>query len=397
MSLHDELAKAGVNDADVKRLARLLRKVEDPTAASIVRYIAGISTKKPPRGESWYYKAELVAALHDPRHLTDWDERIFELFATKDMELLLELRDWIRTQIAKYPDDDIAGNILGAAKKLDVYTNENLFHAITLLRYTNGKLNSGGRWLLARARDNYAKLVKAFPHKPGSDFTVLLAVEAPDLYEKYGAKLPSVSDADIEAARRKASGAPNAKPTAKRATLAKPKAGYAFDRYAASLVKAFTRDLDDDLTDIRALRVYVPQSRTLPELIIVETDEQHLYGTAKPAGALQVVGDGDDSLLEWLNQDLDEPLAWGDYYELPTTILYYELVRTAHHLGATLRAKNRLAKTAKVCLQIDDEDFENPGTFAKLAKSRFKKLPPAKREALAAACYADRAAASWLK
>ena len=93
MTLDRELAKAGVAPADHKRLGPLLRKAADSTsAAAIVRYVAGISPKKPPRGESWYYKKELVAALHDARELTDWDERIFELFATKYMELLLELR-----------------------------------------------------------------------------------------------------------------------------------------------------------------------------------------------------------------------------------------------------------------------------------------------------------------
>jgi hypothetical protein len=288
MTLNRELATAGVNGADIKRLGRLLRKAEDSTsAAAIVRYVAGISPKKPPRGESWYYKAELVAALHDARQLTHWDERILELFATKDMDLLLELRDWIPKQIAKYPDEDIAGNILAAAKKLDIYGSEYLFHAITLQRYTNGKLNSGGRWLLARARDSYAKLVKAFPHKPGSDFTLFLAVEAPDLYAKHRAKLPSVRDEDIAEARRKSSGAPKAKEAKPKAKVAKPKAGYAFDRYAAAVVKEFTRVLDDELTDIHALRVYVPQSRTLPEVIIVETDEQHVYSVAEPAGPLQ--------------------------------------------------------------------------------------------------------------
>ena len=345
-NLIKELERAGVSPADRKRLRSLLED-DEPIAAECVRYIAGISKKAPSKKSGTgliYYSKQLAAALHDGRGLTDWDERVLEIFASKELALCEDLRDWLPKQIARYPDDDVAGSFVRAAKHLDIYKNEYLFFGIVLHPYTNNRLNSAGRWVLAQVRDNAKQFLKGYPHGPDTSLSRLLAVEAPDLWEKHRKKLPPLSDDEVARARAKAKPA-----KAKAKAPMKPGDSYAFEQYAARLVAKFLDDLDPALANIRAVRVYVPQSRNLAELVLVETDEEQVYATAPPKSkSLRAAGDDDDKLLE----SFSDELAWGDYLELPTAILFAELVRAAHQIGKALG--KRLAKGATVGLRVDD-------------------------------------------
>jgi hypothetical protein len=183
--------------------------------------------------------------------------------------------------------------------------------------------------------------------------------------------------------------------------------GYALDRYVTAIIEKVSKDLVKQKEQLpqplAELWLYMAQNPPIPESFVVRGEDgtEEMVGLPDLEGALEALElGGDEDLLDQhaAEFDLDEPLGWGDYLELPTSLLYRDFVLAAKEIAARVqKAGVKLAPGWKAGLLIEDESFDSEESFAENARESLAELPKPAAKALLALCYADPKSAAWTK